>query len=195
MAQQSLAEYRSLPRPLLGYTGSIDDRLDYELIVRLADRFAGGSIVFVGAASPRLSAYARAMLSSRDNIHLLGVRPRMLLPSYVRYLDCALLPYADSEFTRYQSPMKVWDYMYAGVPIVGTGSVDLQRYGAPLVHYAEKADQAVDLAANAIEFGDHGRDQRRRFALDNTWDMRAARLDRLVDEALQAHFGSVFEAA
>ena len=51
-----------------------------------------------------------------------------MLPAYVRYLDCALLPYVDSEWTRYQSPLKLWEYLYSGAPIVGMGSAELQRY-------------------------------------------------------------------
>jgi hypothetical protein len=188
-------EYRSLPRPLLGYTGSIDDRLDFELIVRLADRIPHGSIVFVGAVSPRLTAQARAALGSRANVHLLGVRPRQSLPAYIRYLDCALLPYVDSEWTRHQSPMKVWDYFYAGVPIVGTGSIELRRYPPPLVHYAETADQAIDLVARSLASGDVGREARRSFALENTWDARATKLDALVDEALEQRRPRVLEAA
>ena len=188
-------EYKSLPRPLLGYTGSIDDRLDYELIVRLADRFAHGSIVFVGAASPRLSAPARAALASRTNIHLLGGRPRASLPGYIRYLDCGLLPYADTEFVRYQSPMKVWDYMYAGIPILGTGSLDLRRYDAPLVHYAEDAARALDLAGEVLDSGDGAGELRRRFALENTWEMRAQQLDRLVAGALEQRRGRLAVAA
>jgi teichuronic acid biosynthesis glycosyltransferase TuaH len=179
-------EYETLPRPLLGYTGSIDDRLDYGLITRLADRFPHGSIVFVGATSPRLSAAARSALSSRPNIHLLGVRPRAELPGYIRYLDCALLPYADIQFTRYQSPMKMWDYMYAGPPIVGTGSAELRRFDPPIMHFAETHEAAIETISSVIEEPGSGADERRAFALANTWDARAQQLDALVDDALAA---------
>ncbi|MGA2455218.1 MAG: hypothetical protein ABSG93_17035 [Solirubrobacteraceae bacterium] len=179
-------EYDSLPRPLLGYTGGVDDRLDYELILRIADRFSHGSLVFVGAISPRLSAEARAALAARSNIHLLGLRPRTQLPGYIRHLDVALLPYKDSLFTRYQSPMKVWEYLCAGPPIVGAGSAELRRYPAPLVHYAETADGAIPLVEQALHDPAGGRDERRRFALANTWEDRANLLDTLVGELLQS---------
>lgn len=176
-------EYASLPRPLLGYTGGIDDRLDFDLVVRLADRFAG-SLVFVGAVSPRLSQAARAALVSRANIRLLGPRPRAQLPAYIRFLDVALLPYEDSLFTRYQSPMKVWEYFYAGPPIVGTGSAELTRFPAPLVHYAERPDEVPALVERALADLSAGRGERRRFALANTWAHRAAQIDALVGERL-----------
>ncbi len=177
-------EYGALPRPLLGYTGSIDDRLDYDLIARLADRFRHGSIVFVGPVSPRLSASARALLSSRENIHLLGVRRREALPGYIAHLDCALLPYAETEFTRCQSPLKLWDYLYAGPPLVATGSADLRRFKPPLLHFADTAATALDLVARALAAGRAGSGERKAFALANSWDARAAQLDAIVDDAL-----------
>jgi len=178
-------EYAVLPRPLLGYTGGIDDRLDFDLVLRLADRFRQGSIVFVGAVSPRLSGPARAALGARENIHLLGPRPRTQLPAYIRYLDVALMPYQDSLFTRYQSPMKVWEYLYAGPPIVGSGSVDLRSYPPPLVNYAENANAAPVMVERALADPETGRDERRRFALANTWDDRVEQLDALVDQRLK----------
>jgi len=170
-------EYSELPRPLLGYTGGIDDRLDFELIVALADRYANGSLVFVGAVSPRLSSAARAALASRPNIHLLGSRPRADLPAYVAGLDVALLPYRDSTWTRHQSPMKVWEYFYAGPPIVGVGSAELAIYEQPLLAYARHPREVGELVDAALAEPDRGREQRRRFALENTWEHRARQLD------------------
>jgi teichuronic acid biosynthesis glycosyltransferase TuaH len=173
-------EYAALERPLLGYTGGIDDRLDFDLIVALADRFSHGSLVFVGPVSPRLSEPARAALASRANIHLLGSRPRTRLPAYIRHLDVALMPYADSLWTRHQSPMKVWEYFYAGPPIVGVGSAELRRYPPPLVSYAESPDAVPALVERALADPAAGREERRSFALANTWEDRAAQIDALV---------------
>jgi teichuronic acid biosynthesis glycosyltransferase TuaH len=178
------AAYASLPRPLLGYTGGIDDRLDYDLILALADHYSHGSLVFVGAVSPRLSAAARTALAARANIHLLGLRPRRELPGYIRHLDVALLPYKDSLFTRYQSPMKFWEYLYAGPPIVGAGSAELRRYQSPLVNYADSSAAALAMVKQALADPTGGRAERRSFALANTWEDRATQLDALVTKLL-----------
>jgi teichuronic acid biosynthesis glycosyltransferase TuaH len=180
-------EYATLPRPLLGYTGGVDDRLDYDLIVRLADRFAHGSLVFVGPVSPRLTTQAREALASRSNIHLFGLRPRDELPAYVRHVDLALLPYADSLWTRHQSPVKLWEYLYAGPPILATGCAELCRYQPPLLSYAEGPEEALAVAECLLANPSAGRDARRSFALANTWDDRAAQIDALVDRSLATH--------
>ena len=183
------SEYRALPRPLLGYTGGIDDRLDFELLVALADRFGGGSVVLVGHPSPRLSEAARDALASRPNIHVLGPRGRESLPAYVRYLDVALLPYRDTLFTRHQSPMKVWEYFYAGPPVVGVASPELRFYPEPLVGYAENAAAVPALVQQALEHPGAGAEERRRFALANTWDDRAAQIERAIAEHLGSQAG------
>jgi hypothetical protein len=184
-------EYAKLPRPLLGYTGGIDDRLDYDLILALADRFKGGSLVFVGAVSPRLSPVSRRALGSRSNIHVLGVRPRVQLPGYVRHLDVALLPYRDSLFTRYQSPMKFWEYLYAGPPIVAVGTPELRRHPQPLINYAESTNEAMTLAEQALAHPLAGAAERRRVALSNTWHDRAVQIDALVSERLEGRSHTV----
>jgi teichuronic acid biosynthesis glycosyltransferase TuaH len=179
-------EYQALPRPLLGYTGGIDDRLDYELIVELADRFSKGSLVFVGPVSPRLSQMAQTALGSRANIHVLGPRSRSRLPAYIRHLDVALLPYEDSLWTQHQSPMKVWEYLYAGPPIVGVGSAELRSFPPPLVNYAERANQVPSLVEQSLAHPATGREKRRDFALANTWEDRAAQIEALVERRAPA---------
>ncbi len=182
-------EYETLPRPILGYTGGIDDRLDFELVLALADRFREGSIVFVGSVSPRLSASSHEALGARANVHLLGSRPREQLPGYVRHLDVALMPYRETLFTRYQSPIKLWEYLYAGPPIVGTGSVALRGYPPPLVDYAESGEEALRMVERALADPAVGREERRRFALANTWRDRVEQLDALVDRRLNPALG------
>ncbi len=177
-------EYAELKRPLLGYTGGIDDRLDYELIVKLADRFSQGSLVFVGAVSPRLSAAACGALRSRANIHLLGPRSRTALPGYIRHLDVALMPYEDNLFTRHQSPMKLWEYLYAGPPIVGVGCDELSHFASPLVNYADSPEEMPAQIEQALRDPSAGREQRRHHALANTWTHRANQLDALIEGRL-----------
>jgi teichuronic acid biosynthesis glycosyltransferase TuaH len=180
--------YRALPRPIIGYTGGIDDRLDYGLIAALADRFEDATLVFVGAMSPRLSDTARAALASRPNIRLLGPRPREELPGYVRWLDVALLPYSDTLFTRYQSPMKLWEYLAAGPPIVATGSPDLEELPPQLVSYVQDASGFPGAVAAALREPDGGGAHRREFAMMNTWEHRAAEIERIVGPgAAQVH--------
>ena len=182
------AEYRDLPRPLLAYAGRIDGRLDYDLLGEVADRFASGSIVLVGPVSPRVPKAALQRLAARPNVHLLGPRGRSELPPYLAAADCNLLPYEEGEWSRHGSPLKLWDYLYAGPPIVGTGYGALAEYPPPLVHFVSGADAVVEAIRSAVE-EDDGREARRRLALENSWDVRASALDGLVHQAVAERAG------
>ena len=168
-------EYSGLERPLLGYAGNIDARLDFEGLRRLAEEV--GTVVLVGRVSPRLPAADRAVLESTARIELLGIRSRAELPPYISHLDCSLMPYRASEWARYGSPMKLWDYLYAGPPIVGSGYLALRDYPPPLVHFAEEG-ALVQTVSAALEGDAEGpRRTRRETALVNTWDVRAEQLE------------------
>jgi teichuronic acid biosynthesis glycosyltransferase TuaH len=181
-------EYESLPRPLLGYAGRIDGRLDFSVLERLADRFASGSLLLIGPRSPRLAGSELASLGERANVHLVGERSRDDLPAYLTHLDCGLMPYRETEWLRYASPLKLWDYLYAGPPIVASGCPALEQYPLPLVRLV-RPQTFVTAVEEAISTGDAGRDERRAVALANSWDSRADELEALIARALGATDG------
>jgi glycosyltransferase involved in cell wall biosynthesis len=171
-------DLRDLPRPLIGYVGRVDDRLDWVAIARIAERLPDASVVLVGPRSPRLPAESVAGTERLPNVHLLGGRRRDELPGYLTALDCCLLPYRPGVWGAHGSPLKLWEYLYAGPPIVGSGYEVLREY-ADFVDYArpEELPEAVERAVTAGAPGDV--DRRRAFALENTWEHRAAELLRI----------------
>lgn len=179
------AEYRALARPVIGYAGSIDARLDFEALGNLADRFAHGSLVLVGPVSPRLDRRLLERVLARPNAHLVPFRARTERPAYLRHLDCALLPYLRTEFAAHGAPSKFWEYLYAGAPIVGMGYTDLLNYPPPLAHFVHDPGQLPSVVEAVLRDDDErARAQRRSFALANSWDQRASELEALVEKAL-----------
>jgi glycosyltransferase involved in cell wall biosynthesis len=135
----------SLPRPVFGYFGVIDERLDYPLIEALANRFPEASIVMAGP----LAKVEREQLPDRPNIHWLGQRDYAELPSLVKGFDVCLMPFALNDATRYINPTKTLEYMAAGKPIVSTAVPDVVRNFTPVVDVAQSSDaflEAVDWA-------------------------------------------------
>jgi teichuronic acid biosynthesis glycosyltransferase TuaH len=177
-------EYARLPRPILGYTGSIDGRLDFQALAALADRFDRGSLVLVGPISPRLDrAKELDPLLARPNTHLISFRAREQRPAYLRHLDCGLLPYRRTTFAEHGAPLKFWEYLYAGAPLVGMGYTDLLNFPPPLAHFAEGPARFPDVVAQVLAAGpEQGRDERRAFALANSWEARANELEALIEE-------------
>lgn len=178
------AEIAALPRPRLGYTGGIDARLDFGALGALADRFPTGSVVLVGPVSPRLDGGALGSLLGRPNVHLLGARDRAEIPGCLVGMDCLLMPYVEDEWGRYGSPLKLWEYLYAGPPLAGSGYRVLAEHPPPEVHFASPPGRLGDAVQAALAEPGAARAERRRLALANTWDDRAARLVALAERLL-----------
>ena len=132
---------------VFGYYGVIDERLDYELIGRLAAENPDASVVMVG---PVVKVDPRD-LPQGPNIHWLGQRDYAQLPAYVKGFDVCLMPFALNEATEYINPTKTLEYMAAGKPIVSTAVADVVRNFTPVVSVAQTPEEFVALARGAAE--------------------------------------------
>jgi glycosyltransferase involved in cell wall biosynthesis len=141
------SDVASLPRPVLGYFGVIDERLDYELIDSLATAFLDGSIVMVGP----LAKIDPAVLPRRSNVHWLGQRSYDELPAYVKAFDVCLMPFALNDATQNINPTKTLEYMAAGKPVVSTAVPDVVRNFTPIVQVARSSAEFVKLARLAAQ--------------------------------------------
>jgi glycosyltransferase involved in cell wall biosynthesis len=141
------ADIANLPQPVFGYFGVIDERIDYDLIAKLAAACPEASIVMVG---PVVKMDASA-LPQAPNIHWLGKREYSELPSYVKAFATCLMPFALNDATEYINPTKTLEYMAARKPIVSTAVADVVRNFTPVVRVARSHDQFVALTARVAK--------------------------------------------
>jgi len=119
------AEIAHLPRPILGYFGLMAaDWIDIDLLVKVAKHFASGSLVLLGKVTTDLS-----RLTALPNVHLLGRKPFATLPGYSKGFDVALNPFPISEVTLNANPLKVREYLAAGLPVVSTRIPEVEVLG------------------------------------------------------------------
>jgi glycosyltransferase involved in cell wall biosynthesis len=133
-------EVRDLPRPIFGYYGVIDERLDYELIRRLAETTSGSVVLIVPTAK-----IDPASLPKRPNLHWLGRRAYEELPAYSKSFDVCLMPFALNEATEYINPTKALEYLGAGRPVVSTPIADVVSNFADVVKIGRTATEFLDL--------------------------------------------------
>ena len=134
------ADQASIPWPRLGFYGVVDERMDLDLLAKLADARPEWNIVIVGPVVK----IDPAALPQRSNIHYLGGKSYEELPRYLAGWNVALMPFAINESTRFISPTKTPEYLAGGRPVVSTPIVDVVR------HYGEL--EAVQVARTADEF-------------------------------------------
>jgi teichuronic acid biosynthesis glycosyltransferase TuaH len=162
-----------LPRPLIGYVGSIEGRTDWSLMEKLGDAFPDASIVIVGrlpaaAAQPWYPAWTR--LLARPNVHAIGWRPQAVLPGYYQAFDVILIPYLrDHPFNLACSPTKIMDGMGSGRPMVATAIPECRLY-SELFDVADDPDAFLAAVGAILAKGsDDGRaGLRHRYATDHT---------------------------
>ncbi|HEX6533144.1 MAG TPA: glycosyltransferase [Gemmatimonadaceae bacterium] len=113
------ADLARIPRPRLGYAGFIKKQLDLELLHTLATRHPEWSFVFVGARRPHPEAApVLERLSALPNVHLLGGKRSTELARYPQHFDVCLMPYRRNDYTKYISPLKLFEYLAGGRPVV-----------------------------------------------------------------------------
>jgi UDP-galactopyranose mutase len=141
-ARKTRAEMKDqidIPHPRLGFCGVIDERMDLELLAKVADMRPHWHFILLGPVVK----ISESDLPSRANIHYLGQQDYRSLPAYFAGWDVGLLPFARNESTRFISPTKTPEYLAAGLPAVSTPIADVvDPYGVNgLVHIARTAEE------------------------------------------------------
>jgi len=113
------ADVAELPRPIIGFHGLLADWIDYDLLAKIAGRFSQGSVVLIGKITADAEAAAKN-LGEMANVHFLGRKPYAELPAYCKAFDVALNPFAINDLTLAANPLKVREYLAAGLPVVST---------------------------------------------------------------------------
>ena len=176
-------EIASLGTRVMGYYGVIDERIDYELLARLAAAYPDDALVMVG---PVVKVDPRD-LPQAPNIHWLGQRQYDDLPAHVKGFDVCLMPFALNEATEYINPTKTLEYMAAGKPIVSTAVSDVKHHFVPVVAVAETHDEFIAMVGRALEAPDQALiEEGLEEAAENTWDSVVARMERIVRDAVRA---------
>lgn len=171
-------DLEALPGPLVGYVGLIDDYLDLELLVRVADRLQEGTLVLVGAANTDVS------MLRHDRIELLGVRPYESIPAYISSFACCLIPFRVNRLTLAVNPIKLREYLAAGRPVVSTPLPEVSRY-ADVATIASR-ENFVGAVVDVLGGGDpeSARQARRLRVAEESWDRVAATIEALFSTLL-----------
>lgn len=182
----------ALGKPVIGYYGVIDERIDYELVAKLSAAFPDAALVMVG---PVVKVDARE-LPQAPNIHWLGQRRYDELPAHLRGFDVCLMPFALNDATEFINPTKTLEYMAAGKPVVSTAISDVLHHFATAAEVAMSHDEFVAAVARALEAPDPERIARGlEMACNNTWERVVSSMARIVRDAVQAREARTGRAA
>jgi glycosyltransferase involved in cell wall biosynthesis len=171
----------SLPRPIAGFVGHINDRTDLALLEAIAAR--GRSLLLVGPRHPAFEPERWNALIARTNVAWVGPQPFSALPPYLAAIDVGLVPYRDSAFNRGSFPLKTLEYLAAGRPVVATDLPATRWLNTDLVTVATAPSDFADAVDVLLDRPRTGPDvcARRAFAIRHSWARRAADLLEVID--------------
>lgn len=173
----------ALSKPVLGFFGVVDERMDYGLIAHLADAHPEWNLALVGPHAK----VDPAGFPRRANIHWLGGRDYSQLPGYVKAFDVCLMPFAVNEATEYINPTKALEYMAAGRPVVSTAIDDVVAQFSKVVKIAGSHEEFVTLCEHSIAQPDQAAIKRGlALARRNTWESVVRKLEGHIADALEA---------
>jgi glycosyltransferase involved in cell wall biosynthesis len=168
-----------LPKPIIGFFGLVADWVDQEAIIATAKAHPEGSIVIIGKVAPDCDASA---LKAVPNIHLLGRKPYTSLPGYCRAFDVALMPFKVNELTLNANPLKVREYLAAGLPVVSTDIPEVRKVG--LCRMATSTEDFVRKVDECLADGPGPNRERAERIFHESWDARVEEIRAHVGEAM-----------
>jgi len=169
-----------LKQAVIGYIGAVASWCDLELIECLAVAYPNCSLLIIG---PLLNV---RNIPQHPNIHWLGYKPYGQLIYYARSFNVGIIPFKPSEMTRAVNPIKMWEYMAMGIPVVTTALPEARHYGN-LVYYSATRQEFIHNIGRALRNENWQRcEQRMALARDNSWIARARQMLLAIEERLEA---------
>jgi len=182
------SELAGMRRPLVGYVGMIQQRVDGGLLAGAARLLPEATFVLAGQVSP---SYRRALGDLPGNVLLIGPRPYAEIPAFVAACDVCIVPHLRDDLTGTMDPLKLYEYLAAGKPVVSTVPSPNPALSG-VVRIATEVGAFAEAITAEVQCDDHERRRVRRAAVSaQTWPARADRALAVVEEALERSKGDV----
>ncbi|SDM75877.1 Glycosyltransferase involved in cell wall bisynthesis [Daejeonella rubra] len=168
-----------LKKPVIGYAGSIERRIDYALLKEVAEANKDKSFVFAGPLMPE---FVPEWFLRTENIFYIGRIPFEEIPGLIKGFDVAIIPFKKDAVSRTIFPLKLFEYLGAGKPVVASNfNPDLKDFTHEVVSYCDNA-QSFSLAIDAaLKTEDPNLIQPRlNVARENTWERRVEEIAELI---------------
>jgi glycosyltransferase involved in cell wall biosynthesis len=174
-------ELEGIEKKVIGYTGSLEYRTDFQLLKKVAEYHHDKILCFVGPV--RTDEHLSVGLDKMPNVIFVGSRKITELPNYLQYFDCVLIPFRKTVLTKSIYPLKINEYLAAGKPVIATHFSE-EIYSFKDVAYVMDTDddfiQAID---QAIQENNEERKQARiAVANQNTWTARVEQFWNIIEK-------------
>lgn len=171
-----------LPHPIIGYVGIIqENRINFPLIEYLAQKNPDKSLVLIG---PIWRKEDEERLKKLPNIYLLGAKSYAEIPNYIQQFDVGIIPHLVNEFIKYTCPMKLYEYMACGIPIVTTDTPGVEQFSdyIKITNNFEKFNEFIqnELSTDSLE----KRSEKLQIIKEHTWAKKIDQMLNYIEEKI-----------
>ncbi len=183
-AREFFSVERRIPdRVTIGYAGAIDSWFDADA-VRFAALFRPHwRFELIG----RVENPAVTALGDLSNVHLAGEVPFSELPRRLAQCTAAVIPFRLNPLIQATDPIKAYEYLACGLPVVASQMPELERFGNLIDFYTTPADFVMRLDHAIVRQSPDERERRHQFVAAETWEARGAKLAELAESLSSAH--------
>lgn len=173
-------EMKDLHGPVFGFVGALQTCIEYGFVAGAAKARPEWNFVFIGAEKPGADLTA---LQALPNVRFLGLKPHEELPRYLARFDVCLNLFAPSDLSKDVSPLKFYEYLATGKPIISTPQPEQVLRYAKLLHIARTAAEFQTACEDALADTDPARAAARmEEGRKSSWDARVAEMERVLTE-------------
>lgn len=178
--------FKNIDKPHIGYIGKINVRIDLELIYNIARNEPCWQWVFIGPVEFSANKNLINILMKLKNAHFLGEKRYSEIADYLNHLDVLTIPFVINEFTKNMNPLKLYQYLASGKPIVSTNLPEVAEFNRiypNLIYISSSDSEFTRMIDEAVKENDPKlKKQRIDIARDNTWDKRAQLISGIINE-------------
>lgn len=172
-----------IKKPIIGYVGTIQNRLDLDILENAYSKNPDKSFVMIGPTWPmflkslRQKSKEAQLMAKYKNVHYLGRKSFRETPAYLSCCDVMIIPHREDDFLKYTSPTKLYEFLAAGKPVVSTRGAGVDLF-ANLVHTAsdsQEFNEKIELALKETANQELAT-RRKQAAQEHSWDKRVQKM-------------------
>tara|TARA_S200000501_G_scaffold116537_1_gene109522 strand:- start:972 stop:2132 length:1161 start_codon:yes stop_codon:yes gene_type:complete len=169
-------DIKSISKPIIGFIGSISEyKLNYKLIYDVAKSLKEINFVFIGPTDDSLNHSNLNRIKNLKNVYFLGFRKYKDLPSYCAFFDVGWLPLIHNNYTKSMFPMKFFEYLAAGLPVVSTNLESLREF-RNFVTMSDDLSKIKVSIKDALKNKNSNLKNRLSLAMENTYQKRTKKM-------------------
>lgn len=174
-------EFNNLDGPKITYVGAIEEWFDFELIINSAKKLLNCYFIFIG--NKNLYFEKEVEKNNLKNIIFLGLIDHKEIPKYLKYSDVGIMPFVKNNLTEYIHPLKIYEYLAAGLPVVCRNLTEVREMNAPINLYDNEIE-FIDIIKHLVSSSITKSHKKElvSYAKSNSWEDRFSTINNLIKD-------------